>query len=212
MLKLSGLLAGLALAAAACGGDSLPTGVNSGDQPSADEVDLLVSELFGDLEDLSTTFAASRQPTLQLPAGLSLSMAGVPIDETINESHPCNGGGTVQVTGSVEGELDDETFEGAVDFDLEQSINSCVVVGETVTFTVSSEPDIGMTGTLEISETSFSLSFDIGGGLAFTTDDDRSGTCAIDMSLAVTATTDGENTTVTATVSGEVCGRNVNDL
>ena len=209
--QFSSLVAGVALLAAACG-DSLPTGVNSGHQPTAQEVDVLVSALFGDLEDLSEAFAASRQPTLQLPAGLSLSMAGVPIDETINETAPCGGGGTIGVTGSIEGELDDETFEGSVDFDLTESINGCVVVGETVTFTVDSEPDIGIVGSLEITETTFSLSFEIGGGLAFITDDEREGTCAIEMSLSITATTSGDSQSATATVSGSVCGRSINDL
>lgn len=208
--KFPAALAGLALMAA-CGGDGLPTGVNSGDQPTVQEVDVLVQALFGDFSDLGN-FAMSRQPNIVLPAGLNLSVAGVPINETVNESTGCGGGGTVTVTGSVKGDVNQETGVGNAEFNLTERIRSCVVSGESITFTVSSDPDIRLTGDLDVKQSSFSMSFRVGGGLAFTTDDDRSGTCNVSISVNLTFSQSGETVSAEGSVSGSVCGRSINAI
>ena len=210
MSKISSLLAGVALVAAACG-DSLPTGVNSGDQPSADEVSALVAALFGDLAELGEDIAASRQPNVPLPAGMSLSLAGVPFSDDVSLTRGCEGGGEVELTGTSEGEYDPDTGEGQADFNITQSIDDCVIEAETVTFTVNTDPDIQLIGTLEITENSFSLSFELGGGVSFTTDDEREGSCAIDLSLSFTAE-GSQGGSVTIDANGSACNRNINDL
>ena len=202
-------VAGAALVIAACGDDGLPTGTNSGDQPTAQEVDELVAELFESLADLFTGGFTSPSVAMPFAPGLSLSVASVPIDETINESAACDGGGTVSVSGSITGDVDEQAGEGDIHMDVTENVNNCLVVGETTTFTINTDPPIRMIGDFSVSQTSISADFNIGGGFRFTTDDDRSGSCAIDIRVDLSITSQG---IVNESVSGSVCNRNINSL
>jgi hypothetical protein len=203
--RISPLVAGLALSAAACGGGPTET---SGDPLSEAEVAEVAAEIFS---ELGTYFSGdfSPQRRVLLPAGLNLSLAAsVPIDISIDESGPCGGGGTASVSGSIEGEVDDETGAGSLQFDITQGFSGCEVVGELHTYTVSGQPNIHLTGDFESDGSeSFSGTFSLQGGFAFTVDDGREGTCGID----VTATINVTGTSFSSTASGTVCGVTVNN-
>ena len=202
-LRLAPLLAAGGVFAAACG-DSLPTGTNSGDQLDADEVQELVVELFDLLETIDVNI-----PGLQVTdPRLFLSRAGVPIDETFSDSDPCDAGGTALVSGTAQGDVDDETGVGDVTIDATVDFTNCEVEGAEVTYTLQGDPELGIVAEFELGAESITLRIEVGGGFAFATDDEREGTCAVDFNVTITAS----ETTFTETLTGSVCGVNASSL
>jgi hypothetical protein len=207
MLRRIGLpagLAGLALAFSACGSD-LPTGTNSGDKLASAEVQELVNEFF-DLIFSMQLDIPGLNGQLTNPA-LSLSTVSTPINDSYSSTDACESGGTSSVSATVNGSYDDQAgtgnakIEGTVDF------SQCMFTGQQATYTIDGDPEIGVTADLTISQTSATLDFKLGGGFAFDAGD-KSGTCSVDFSVKVTATSTGG----TVTASGNVCDINANGL
>ena len=205
--RLSSVFAGLALAAAGCGGDG-PT-ETTGDPLAEAEVQELAGDIFAGMSGYFTgNFSAQRQSVL-LPEGLSLNlMSPVPVSLTIDESGPCGGDGTATVNGSVDGTVDDQTGAGSLEFDITHGFTNCQVVGELHTYVVSGEPNIRLTGRFEFDGgQTFSGTFDLVGGFGFSVDDGRSGTCGVDVSASINV----NGTSLTTTATGTVCGVSVNN-
>lgn len=207
MFKLSALLAGVALVGA-CGGDG-PT-ANSGDALTEPEVQEIAVELFAELGGLFSGGFGTTSEQHELPFGLSLSQAAVPISESFDETFPCEGGGTVTLEGEISGNVDDETFEGDLDIDLTEDLHACVVEGQNITATVNGEPNIRLRGTFVIESESISAEFTYVGGFSFVTDDGRSGTCGIDISSTLTISGAGTGSLATTT-TGTLCGITVDN-
>jgi hypothetical protein len=202
--RLPAAFAALALLTAACGDGPTST---SGDPLSEAEVQEIAGDIFeGVGEMISGSFSPQRSALL--PAGLHLNIAApVPFDISIDESGPCGGEGTASVTGSIQGSVDDETGAGNLEFDVTQNATNCVIVGATHSYTVSGEPNLHLTGSFESDGETFGGSFSLVGGLAFTVDDGRGGTCGIDVTLTVNAT----QTSFSGTYSGTMCGVTFNN-
>jgi hypothetical protein len=206
-LRIPTLLTGLALSLAACGGDG-PT-ANSGDELSEAEMNEIAAEMFDGLAGLISGDFDIHRSTL-LPPGLSLSLSrlSVPINISIDESGPCEGGGTVSLEGSVDGDVDDESGAGELHLDVTQTVDGCDVVGELHTYTVTTEPNLHLTGDFESDGgDTFSASMNLVGGFAFIVDDGREGTCGVDVT--VTVEVEGQN--FSASAQGTICGISVND-
>lgn len=202
--RIPALATAVALAAGACGDGPTET---SGDPLSEAEVQEVAAEIFAELSGIFSGDFSPRQSAL-LPAGLNLSVtASVPIHVTIDESGPCGGDGTASVSGSIDGQVDDASGEGNLEFDITQGFNDCVIEGELHSYTVSGQPNIHLTGSFEAAEQSLSGSFTLVGGFAFTVDDGRSGTCGVD----VTATVNISGDSFSSTAQGTVCGVTVNN-
>ena len=199
------MLTAVALTMGACG-DDLPTGNNSGDELEEAEVEALVVEFFDILEQIDVEIPGLRLTDPRL--FLSRTAVPVPVDETFSGSDPCDAGGDVSYSGTAEGEVDDETNEGEVTVEATFEFDDCEIVGETVTYTVQGDPEIGVVADFEITEETVTVTLDAGGGFAFTTDDEREGTCSVDISVTLTVS----GTTITETVSGTVCGVDASDF
>lgn len=184
---------GLAVFASGCGSDGL-VGVNSGDELTPGEIQALFNEL-------GTAFAGLDFGAAPLQAGGGA--ATVPIDENFSQSAPCESG-SISVSGSVEGQVDDQTFEADLHVDFTMGFNSCVVSSDVTTVTLNNPPGIEFTGDFVIGQTEFSISGHESGGFDFVTSDGREGSCAIDLTFS--ASFDSSGGASTSTVSGSVCG------
>ena len=200
------LAAGLALAVAACGDD--PTGTNSGDQLTTLEVQALFRALGSSFDSIGVTGAnAQRVSATQMIA--SGASAAVPIDESFNITVPCESG-NIQVVGSMTGNIDEQTFASTITMEFTWSLNGCLVPTETTTFTVDGDPEINFSAELTFSETEFGMSGTETGGFSFTSSDDRTGSCAVDVtfSTSLNMSTGADTTTIT----GTICGLNAADV
>ena len=185
-----------ALIVAACGGD--PTGVNSGDQLTSAELAAVIGA-FGSAFD-SAGVGAQRVSTVSFD-GASAGQAAVPINESFNVSVPCESG-TVQVSGSITGTVDDQTSALDVTMDISWDPNGCVVSDGTNTFTVDGAPEVKLVLSMTSSENALTMSGTETGGFSFTASDGRSGSCAFDVTFTVVTDSAGINSTVTGTICG----------
>lgn len=188
----------------ACGGDD-PTGT-TGDALTAAEAQYLVSAFFGSLQLIQI-------PLLETgPAAVAGGPARTPYgevyDDQIDATDTCLGGGQTTVDGIITGDVDqaagtaDITATATVDF-----VN-CVVPGETVTFTVNGDPDVGIVGDIVITDQAITIDIDASGGVAFETSDGRSGTCGMDITISANASQAGLEQTLT----GSACGQNASQF
>lgn len=192
---LSTFALGLTLGVTACGSD--PLGVNAGDQLDAAEIQSV-------LDAMSAAFAGGS--TLSGPAagsGPSSGPAAVPIDQSFDLSAACEAG-TVGLSGSVKGQVDDQTLEGTLSMQLTWRLNDCVVSSETTSFTVNHDPEIKFTGDFDFSQDEISISGTEKGGFRFAATDGRTGSCAIDLTFSATYNAAAQS--ATNTVSGTICG------
>ncbi len=189
---------GLVAFLAACGSDT-PTGVNSGDQLTDAEIQALLTALGDVFDQTGGGVVASRQ------AGLAAAPADrITVEESFDVSVPCQSG-SVGVDGSVDGWVDDVTFEAELNMAFNWTFNACLVPTETVTITVSGEdPSIALDMDFVLTEDEISLSGTLDGGFSFTTSDERTGSCLIDVTSS--ASYNGTTQTATASSSGTVCG------
>lgn len=203
-LVVSAGLAGLALAFSACGSD-LPTGTNSGDKLATAEVQDLVTALFDRIFSMDLTIPGLGTQ-LANPA-LSLSTVATPINDSYSSTDACDVGGTSSVSATVTGNYDEQTGEGNAKIEGTVDFNQCSFTGQQGTYIVDGDPEIGIAANLTIQPQSASLDFKLGGGIAFQAGD-KSGTCNVDFSVTVTASSTAAN----VTASGTVCGVNANGL
>jgi hypothetical protein len=189
---------GLVVFLAACGSDS-PTGVNSGDQLTDAEIQALLSELGAVFEQTGGGFTASRH------SGLAAAPAArITVEEGFDVSVPCQSG-SVGVDGSVNGWVDDQTFEAELAMAFNWTFNACLVPAETITITVSGEdPSIALDMDFLLTEEEISLSGTLNGGFSFVTSDEREGSCSIEITSD--ASYNSTTQTATSSSSGTVCG------
>ena len=186
MNKASRIAAGflvLGMAVSACGDDGGAVGTTSGDPLNSTEANAVFNQLFG------IGFGG-----LASPPALMAAPAAEPIPETTTQ---CPGGGSVTVSGDVSG----GTTSGS--FDITETISGCVVTEGGVAFTVNGDPEIRITGDITIGQTLEDIDIDmtIRGGFTYSSDDGRSGSCGVDVSISMTGST--------ISASGNVCGQSV---
>ncbi len=176
----------LTVGAFACSDSTGTVGATDGD-PLTDEesaaVLLELMEVFGG-------FGATSAPAVS-PAGT------IPIDESLDETAQCPGGGSVRLQGNITGTVDDETFAMDLEFQFTESINDCGVFHNEMLFVVSGAPNITWSGDYMYSSQSLTGTFSMIGGFAYTAGDDRSGSCGIELNVNFT----------TGVASGNLCGR-----
>ncbi len=201
MSKLRLSLVSLAVAATftACGGDSDPLGVNSGDPLSEDEI--------------QSVFFAIAEAFTQLdfgPAATGPARATISVNENFSGSANCPVTGSVSGNGSAAGTVDDETFELDLRYQLRLDMTNCGVQSTTNTITLNGAPFIQLDMDFVLTETLIDVSGTQTGGIAFTSTDGRSGSCAFDVAFSSTAnlnTQQGNSST-----TGTVCGVSVSGL
>lgn len=177
----------------ACGGDDDPLGVNSGDPLTEEEIEAVffaISDAFAEL-----SFA---------PAQAGPARATVSVSESFSGSAPCAEGGSISANGSVSGTADDETFVLDLAYQLRMTPSACAVPTETNTVTLDGSPYLQLDMDFLLTETVIDVTGSYSGGIAFTSSDGRSGSCAFDVDFSVNANLDAQSGTSSA--SGTVCG------
>jgi hypothetical protein len=187
-----------AVALTACSGDGGGGGgTNSGDPLTAAEA----NEVFAALFDIG--FGAALAPGGPMA---SSGPAAVAFSESISQSETCPGGGSIGLSGTVSGDIDESTFDGTINMDVTETLNSCVVTldASAVTVTVNGDPNIKITADITIANSgaSFSGTFGMNGGFTYTGDDGRSGGCAVNVSVNLT----------NQSASGSVCGQSISGV
>ncbi|MCH8811836.1 MAG: hypothetical protein IID07_08390 [Gemmatimonadetes bacterium] len=187
--SLIGLTTALTLTVVACGDD--PTGVTAGDELTSSEVTAVLAAL-------SSAFASVGAGAQAGPA-----QAPISVSETFDVSVPCESG-TLDVSGSIAGTVDDVTFDTDLTTTVRWEPNACVVSDGTNTFTVDGAPYIDLALDLTSTQDLVTVSGTQSGGFSFTSSDGRSGSCSIDVTFSIVTTA----TSVDATVTGTICGQN----
>ncbi len=208
--NVAALAAGITLSVVACGDDDGPTGSTTGDALTAVEAQELASEVLGVLFSLGFTGSPSVVAPIDGPAGpivrFGLAAAAEPIPRT---TASCNGGGSVTVSGNVS----INSSGTSSTFDILEEINNCATSsGSGTTFTMNGDPNIRMTGSVSIDgQTSITLDLNMNGGIRFSTSDGRSGSCSISISMGGTISLSNPDPNAIS-VSGTVCGQNINSI
>lgn len=179
---------------AACGDDSV--------SPST-LTEAEAEELAGAIFSQSLGQALTIQP---VPAQTSEGPSAVTFSETVDVTAPCPMGGQVSISGSIEGETDDQTGAGQIDFDMSVVHASCVVQGEQGTqFTLTGDPSLGFAFTMTTDgEQNASFSGSISGGIDWATED-KEGTCSIGFDLSGESSPTG----FSFQTAGTICGADV---
>jgi len=197
---ISGLAVGLMVAIAGCGGDSNLVGVDSGDPLTDAEIQTLFNELG---QAIGSIGAAAQQVVSAQDGPMRAPAAEIPVNQSINETAACDAG-TLGVRGSVEGTIDDETFETNMTMDFTLNFNSCMVSNEAGSITLDNPPGIAYYLDMDMGQEAYAISGSQKGGFSFTTSDDRMGSCAIDLTFDVSY---DSGTGQSNMVTGTVCGR-----
>ncbi len=198
------LLAPAALALAACDGSTEP----DGDQMTQNEADALVQGLYGGSLLTYGGLLLEGDPT-----ALALVPPGTPLP--LDASVACAEGGEVAFSGSATVSLDEA--RGSLEVELSGTLapGGCTFTGEGTTFVLDGNPGLAQTGAVVVRLEDLGFSIDIASSGSFSwTSGTRSGSCELDntitseISMLDTAILGGA--TPTATVTGSVCGLNVN--
>jgi len=184
------LAAGLALFVTACGSDG-PTGTNSGDP-------LTTQEALDVYAQLNLAVSQALGGAVPGPA----ASPGEAMDPIPNVSADCPYGGSVSVSGDVDAGNFGQNG-GSISFTFTENISGCKVMSGGYTFTVNGDPNIAINGDIDVSidgqAYDISGTYDLDGGFSYTSDDGRSGSCAMDVSVNYG----------TFSVSGSICGQSL---
>jgi len=212
--RLAMLTLAVAVPLAACGGDD---GVGlSGDPLSDSEAQALAQVVMS--QGLEASQEAEAAQSAARAAGSST--AAIPFSYDLDVTTPCVVGGTFNVVGSVDGDV---TFDGEeiqtldATYSFQHTHSDCavpvMVEDSEIEFTLDGHPNV--THTYDIiadAGSSVELAGDIDGAVDWATDDGRSGTCPINISIDVAGFSFSETTgTLSVAVDGVVCGVSISE-
>jgi hypothetical protein len=192
----------LALGVAACGGGFTASGDPLTESEAADLAAGLVEGGFAGFG----SFAGA--------PGKAPSMPAATVTISLDDTAPCEGGGTVALKGSMTVSGNESGTSGTFGFDYTVTPSGCKTTSGDKTFTISGDPNLKVKGDFSFSsgtETETfegSLSYD--GKFNWTSSDGRAGACGVDLSANYDFTVGGTTATGSATLSGTVCGVTVN--
>ncbi|HUH13818.1 MAG TPA: hypothetical protein VMK65_11940 [Longimicrobiales bacterium] len=184
-----------------CGDDDDATGPDdAGDQLTVTESHALVEVLMGGgvfIPGSSFSVAA----TGELQAG------SPPFSESFSESESCDLGGTIKMTGTVSGNIDDATGNGNMDMTMDMVHAACKAQASTgEIFTINGAPKLGMTAAMAFGDTSFSYNGGLNGTVKWAMGG-KQGTCGIAMSFNMSGDYMSED--YSGSSSGTVCGTDI---
>lgn len=193
------LVVSLAMMAAACsstGGSTNPASAGL-TQGQADAFAAQVARALGNgLEKTSFTVAAGRRHAPPASAPIAPTLVNVSLQQRTN----CTAGGYIEVRGNMSGNISDQG-SGALLLQVTETISDWRCVGNLV---INGDPYVSAAGTFTFLNGNMNspASISIGGGFKWGTGSAQS----CQMRLTMLANADG-----TGRVSGQVCGRSVNN-
>lgn len=196
--RFRGLLLLLSIAAVACGEDT-PLAV--GDALSEEEAAALAE----------VVMTQGFESGYGLDGGQAAAPAQVPVSYDQQIEAPCPLGGSVTIDVAMDGDIDEETGDADVTLSQVLAHQSCVVPHEEtdLVFTLDGEPSTSFTADVTVvNETDFSFVGRLSGRLAWSTDDERSGSCELGIDFDMSGTAE---TGFSVSSSGQVCGVEVSE-
>lgn len=194
-LRYLSLLAGVALLAPACSNLSGPSNTLTDDEAAFLAEQMTTTSLDGVSQSMAGSPGMAGAPVAAEAAG------PITWERTFTKTGPCPAGGTVTMSGSTKGTIDSDTHSGTIEVNHVLAMDDCAFTRDAVTITVNTDPDLTMTGTVNIeSGHRASGSFTKTGTFLWTTSDGRSGSC--EVNLTITWNADGSHS-----ISGTMCGR-----
>lgn len=199
---LFGLSAALAFGLAACS-DFTSSGDPLSETEAAELAEALVAEGFAG-------FGSFGAAPMGAP-GESAERVTITLDDTA----PCEGGGTVTLKGSMTADFNQTTGAGTFEFNYTVAPSGCeVATSGGKVFTITGDPNIKATGDFSWSETSTGSSFEgsltYEGKFKWESSDGRAGACGVDLKANYDFNISGTGSSGSATLSGSVCGVTVN--
>ncbi|MGD0570828.1 MAG: hypothetical protein ABSA78_20710 [Candidatus Sulfotelmatobacter sp.] len=200
----------LAIASGGCGSSSSMTSNNtlSAAQAQAvsaqvaDTLALALSGAFGGIlpdgarPSLSTAVAAVRPDS---SSGCTPAGSGESCNFPLSYTGPCSGGGTIAISGDIDGTLNN-FGDGSIATQIVVTPANCSVSGTTI----NGDPDITLNGQINFTSggPTYPITFMESGGISY--GPNPAGSCKVDVTYSIT------NAPVSScTVSGTVCGQPV---
>ncbi len=135
--------------------------------------------------------------------------AAVPVPISISYSHTesCPLFGRIGVTGSVSGSIDSETGDGVLWLQVTETLTDCTFSSSNDDLVINGSPSLTLTGNFSFLQgaPATQQSLTLSGGFRWDFDAGGSGFCALNLTFNLATAGSG-----TTTVSGTVCGRQVN--
>lgn len=177
----------------------------SGDPLSDAEASALAAAIVG--QGFPGLGGIGAAPAPGMPGAAAAAAEKVTIN--LNDSGPCQGGGTVALVGQLTADVNQESRTGSLEYDFTLTPAGCVVTAEGgATFTLTGDPNVRGEGKLDWSTTSFSGSLKYSGKFLWQSAG-RSGACGVDLEASLNLTS-GTSSSASASLSGSVCGVSVN--
>ncbi|MGA9528399.1 MAG: hypothetical protein WBS24_09805 [Terriglobales bacterium] len=131
------------------------------------------------------------------PEDSSPCTIGSSIDCTINSSASCPQGGTVSVSGSIDGTLNNGS--GSIDTTLTVTPNKCALDSVVI----NGDPDVAFTSDFNFTNDAldFPITATTNGGISY--GPNPSGSCTMNVTITI-------NSATSCSVTGSVCGQSVN--
>lgn len=192
------LIIALALAPAlgACSDDAIgPTG----DQLTREEAAFIAAEVL-----------ASGELSLDAPEGMvgDVEVGKVPFTASreLQITHPCPAGGEVTLRWNADITLDTQAGDLTIDVEGSQDHDACEFTRQAITYVIDGDPNISLRAHMEIADHEpVEHTVNIEGGFRWTSSDDRSGTCPINVESIT------DFAAQTRTIQGEVCGHTISE-
>jgi hypothetical protein len=141
------------------------------------------------------------------PVGATSGPAAVDVSLQLDLTVPCPVGGSVDISGSLDGSVDDANGDFDFDYVLQQTHRGCVVRSEdgSLELRIDGEPGTTLSYSMSATEGVFSASGTLLGGVRYTAGE-RTGVCTADLTWSGSGQVDGG---ASFTLSGTICGVSV---
>ena len=124
----------------------------------------------------------------------------------IDDSAPCQGGGTVALSGNMTLDLNQTAQTGSVDYNFTLTPAGCKVTTQAgKTFTLTGDPNLKGEGTLDWQTASIGGTIKYSGKFKWEASDGRAGECGVDLSGNFNLATSGVGGSANAGLTGTVC-------
>ncbi len=141
------------------------------------------------------------------PSGSASLFSPVAVNQQYFHRVTCPLFGRTEVSGSLTGSIDSETGDGSLWMQLLLTATDCTFSSQGGDLTVNGDPYLSLTGTFTFlgGAPATQQTLRLGGALRWDYEDAGSGVCTFDLTINLATSASG-----TTTVSGTVCGRQVN--
>jgi hypothetical protein len=143
---------------------------------------------------LSTTVAAVRADS---SSGCTAAGSGESCNFPLSYTGPCSGGGTISLSGDIDGTLNN-SGDGSITAQIAVTPANCSVSGTTI----EGDPDITLNGQINFASggPAYPITFMEGGGISY--GPNPSGSCKVNVTYSI-------NSLSSCSVTGTVCGQPV---